>query len=396
MPSPSSLTRRRRALGLACSVLLAGCDPGRAVQGEPAPEVSFEIGGTVLDAVSGAGIDGAFVEFVDVAQGTTAANGTFRFGDSRALARAASAVMRVSASGYAPMSVQLRRDEKRILLPTIQLEPLSAAHSIGPEGGTLRFANGIRLQVPEGAPSSPIALRTAVPATIPMPQQWISDGAPVVYAAIYIGPESVRFDRPVLATIPLSMPGTPGKMLHVYAFEPATAAWVPAGTAVVGPGGGTGDAELFGTGYFIIVAADGTRTVGTIVDTPENEEWGGWSGCIEGELNIDMAAFTYDQQYHEGTFTDPRMNTFKATIQAQYGSPATALAQDDVVKIEVGDEARYRMQATWTRFAETATVEYPDGTVGSYSYDYREFSGWQSELAACEPDPPVDPQGEGG
>lgn len=378
----SHFPRRTGAASAALVALfLVGCDPGRAVEGEPAVEARFEITGRVLDALTGAGIPQAVVTFKQLGGGTTGPDGAYSFGDARALISASPAVMHISAPGYAPVVMGVRKVGNTVLLPTVRMTPLSAPVLTGPEGGMLRFENGVRLHVPEGAIPSAMALRSAMPTSVPMPEQWAASGPH--YAAVHIGPESVQFSKPIRVTVPLTVAGRPGTSLQVHTFRPSTEEWVPAGTGVIAANGVTADVEIAGTGTFTFVDADGTTTEGTITDVPLEDNWGGWSDCIEGPESFSAPAFQYDQGFSP-FWTDARLNDLFVTLYQQYGTQLNVLAAAGVASVGPKAYQHYRIRKTWTQYVVIANVKYPDGSLASYTYRYREFAGWQPDYKACD------------
>ncbi|MCA1791479.1 MAG: carboxypeptidase regulatory-like domain-containing protein [Thioalkalivibrio sp.] len=383
MQSFSMPLRTRVAFAISAALVLTGCDPGRALEAEPQTEHRFEISGKVLDSATGDGIAGALIVIQGVASGTTAADGTYRFGDARNLMGNAPPLLRVEAPGYAPMVVKLRRADNVALLPAVHLTSLTVPVATGPEGGAASFRNGVRIHLPPGAVQVATSLRTALSPRLPLSGRALPPNA-LLHAALFIGPESMRFSKNVRVEVPLAVPGTRGKELRVYRFQAETDEWVDAGAAMLGADGETAEMNLSNTGYFIIVQADGTRIVGTITDTTLWDDWGSWSQCIEGPAEIVVPGFVYSPQYTQ-SYTDNRLQSLMDTFRDQY-SPDVYIAETKLGFLGQGEALRFRIRSVWVSWAEVATVEFSDGSVGSYQYSHVEFLRWElDDPKNCDP-----------
>lgn len=256
-----SVSRKRVVIAMLVASVSTGCDFDVTSGNEPAAEDAFQISGAVFDAVSGTGIPGALIEFTGVAHGVTDPDGKYRFGDARQLTQASTQVMRITARGYAPLVVELRRTGGSALVPSVRLTPLSALGTMDAAGASLIFPNGVRIQAPQAAPIVSTSFRTALSLDIPLVNQWI-EGKRVIYAAVHVASESFQLAQPVRVSVPLRTRLARGALLHVYGFQPTLNRWEFAGTATLQRDGEHAEFEIQSTGTYVIVDQEGNITFG--------------------------------------------------------------------------------------------------------------------------------------
>jgi hypothetical protein len=95
---------------------------------------------------------------------------------------------------------------------------------IGPSGGIVSDGQGAAVRVPAGALNEELLLRVNTISDLNTPSGLNGPLTQVLGAASF-GPSGLHFDEPVVVTIPLANPGTPGESMPIYQYYPEDGAW---------------------------------------------------------------------------------------------------------------------------------------------------------------------------
>jgi hypothetical protein len=380
-------TSRRRLMAsavLCLSVLVAGCDPGRAMDGgeevETAPTLpAMAVEGHVVNAATGAPVAGARVQVSHVGSGSTDESGAYRFGEVGALVGLKFLSLRVEAPGYAPADRRVNLVNGRASMPAVRLTPLAPAIPLGPGGGELAFASGVRVLAPAGAVGA--GLGVSVTLLAQGGYEPIEPEKPSMAFHVSLG--GTRFTRPVRISVPLQEPAPPLAPVPLYSFDAETGSWIDAGSATVSMDGGFVDVPIEeGETYaFPLVVDWGSEQVDTR-DTTVYVTAKHWR-C--------MPANTMDAGY-----ADPNRRTgFKTSVSpTQFPNFHAHLKgmydrADPVTYVVLGPYATDRQVYAKKRF----TKHWRKGRVWhlstpnsktTYTYEWYEFKGWVVTPSECD------------
>lgn len=178
----------------------------------PMTDFVVEIGGLVVDALSGLPISGASIGIAGVHWMTALSDDGGAFSID---APEGEVMLTIEAQGYVSSTITVVGNALMgsQVVPLAELIPQSAAVEIGPTGGIIEAfddqGRAFRLSVPAGAVGSSTLI------TVTPTSRLTARADRLTTSSVHLGPSGLTFMRPVEVSVPLEWNGTPGAALRV-------------------------------------------------------------------------------------------------------------------------------------------------------------------------------------
>lgn len=368
---------------LSLSVLAAGCDPGRAVDGGEEGEVAptrpaMAIEGQVVEAATTAVLAGARVQVLHVGSGSTDESGVYRFGEAGALAGLEFLSLRVEAPGYAPVERRVDLVHGRASMPVVRLTRLTQAMPLGPGGGEIAFSNGTQVRAPVGAVGASVEVSVTL-----LAQGGYGPIEPEKPAlAFHVSPEGTRFARPVRVTVPLERPAPPRSTMPLYSFDGETGSWISAGSATVSMDGGFVEAPVEeGETYAFLLTVDWGSEQVSVSDVYRYEKAGDWA-CLPAH-NAALGISLPETSRFKTSVSSAAFPNFHAHLKSLYDftfTPPGVTVGPYVVDRRVVAWKVYEKHWRKGRVWHLATP----ANKTTYTYEYWTFVGWDVRSSECD------------